>query len=116
MPVYYKVRKTTRIRHLETKQFLASMATEKELTTYLSKRLALYVNKVFMISFERTCLTNIPNLDGGLNEYAQEKADTGIVLHPVDICKQDPLHPWTDNKLLRYWCAAYISKLIQPFT
>lgn len=52
-----------------------------------------YVNKVFMISFERTCLTNIPDLDGGLNEYAQEEADTGIVLHPVDICKQDPLHP-----------------------
>ena len=45
-----------------------------------------------MISFERTCLTNISNLDGGLNEYAQEEADTGIVLHPVDICKQDPLH------------------------
>ena len=46
-----------------------------------------------MISFERTCLTNIPDLDVGLNEYAQEEADTGIVLHPVDICKQDPLHP-----------------------
>ena len=42
-----------------------------------------------MIAFERTCVTNIPDLDSGLNEYGQEKADTGIVLHAIDVCKRD---------------------------
>ena len=89
LPVYYKVTDTTRIRYLETKQFLASVATKKELTTYLSRGLAGYLNKEFVIAFERTCLTNIPDLDSDLKEYGQEEADTGIVLHLIDVCKRD---------------------------
>ena len=89
VPVHYKVTDNTRICHLETKQFLASVATKKELTTYLSRRLAGYLNKEFVIAFERTCVTNIPDLDSDLNEYGQEEADTGIVLHAIDVCKRD---------------------------
>ena len=63
--------------HLETKQFL-------------TRRLAGYLNKEFVIAFERTCVTNIPDLDSDLKEYGQEEADTGIVLHATDVCKRDP--------------------------
>ena len=90
MPGRYKVTDTTRIGHVETKQFLASLATKKELTTYPSRRLADYLNKQFVIAFERTCMTNIPDLDNDLKEYGQEEADTGIVLHAIDVCKRDP--------------------------
>ena len=46
-----------------------------------------YLNKKIVIAFERTCVTNIPDLDSDLNEYGQEEADTGIVLHEIDLCK-----------------------------
>ena len=87
MPVHYKVTDATRIRHLETKQFLVSVATKKELTTYVSRRLAGYLKKEFVIAFERTCVINIPDLDSDLKEYGQEEADAGIVLHAIDVCK-----------------------------
>ena len=74
----------------ERKQFLASVATKKELTTYLSRKLAGYLNKEFVIAFEKTCVTNIPDFDSDLKEYGQEEADTGIVLHIIDVCKRDP--------------------------
>ena len=35
-------------------------------------------------------MTNIPDLDNDLKEYGQEEADTGIVLHAIDVCKRDP--------------------------
>ena len=66
------------------------MATKKELTTYLLPRFAGYLNKKFVIAFERTCVTNIPGLDSDLKEYGQEEADTGVVLHAMDVCKRDP--------------------------
>ena len=34
-----------------------------KLSTYLSRRLAGCLNKEFVIAFERTCVTNIPDLD-----------------------------------------------------
>ena len=85
--VYYKVTDTNRIRHLERNQFLASVATKKELTTYHSRRLTGYLNKEFMISFERTCVTNIPYHYNDLKEYGHDEADTGIVSHARDVCK-----------------------------
>ena len=87
MPVHYKVTDTTRICQLETKQFLASVAPKKKLTTYLSRRFAGYLNKEFVTAFERTYVTNFPDLDSDLKEYGQEEADTGIVLHVIDVCK-----------------------------
>ena len=88
--LHCKVTDITRIRHLETKQFLASVATKKEFTIYLSRRLADYLNKEFVIAFERTCVTSIPDLDSDLKENGQEEADTGIIFHAADVCKRDP--------------------------
>ena len=62
------------------------MATKEEVTTYLSGRLTGYLNKEFMIAFEKTCMTNIPDLDSDLKDYGQEEAKTGIVLHGINVC------------------------------
>ena len=37
-----------------------------------------------------TLLTNIANLDEQLHNYTQEKADTGVVFHAIDVIKRDP--------------------------
>ena len=41
-----------------------------------------YLNKEFVIAFERKCVTNIPDLDSDLKEYGKE--ETGIVLNARD--------------------------------
>ena len=56
------------------------MATEKELATYISQRLAGFLNKEFVIAMEK---------------YGQEEADTGIVLHVMNVCKRDPFTKFT---------------------
>ena len=71
------------------------MTTKNELNTYLSRRLAGYLNKKLVIAFERTCVTNILDLDSDLKEYGQKEADTGIVLHAIDVCKRDPFTEFT---------------------
>ena len=80
------------------------MATEKELATYISQRLAGFLNKEFVIAFERTCVTSIPDLDSDMEEYGQEEADTGIVLHTMNVCKRDPFTKltisWSDIDVL----------------
>ena len=80
------------------------MATKKELTTYISQRLAGFLNKEFVFAFERTCVTSIPDLDSDMEEYGQEEADTGIVLHPMNVCKRDPFTKltisWSDIDVL----------------
>ena len=65
------------------------MATKKELTTYISQRLAGFLNKEFVFAFERTCVTSIPDLDSDMEKYGQEEAVTGIVLHAMNVCKRD---------------------------
>ena len=80
------------------------MATKKELTTYISQRLAGFLNKEFVFAFERTCVTSIPDLDSDMEEYGQEEADTGIVLHTMNVCKRDPFTKltisWSDIDVL----------------
>ena len=66
------------------------MTAKKEFTTYRSRKLAGYLDKEFANAFERTCVTNIPDPDSDLKEYGQEEADTGMVLHVIDVCKRDP--------------------------
>ena len=43
-----------------------------------------YLNKEFVIAFERKCMTNIPDLDSDLKEYGKEETDNGMVLHARD--------------------------------
>ena len=88
--VYYKVSDTTRISHLSTKEFLSSIKTKSELTEYLGKKLAECTSKEYVVVYGNTLITNIGNLDEQLYNYNQEEADTGIVLHAIDVTKRDP--------------------------
>ena len=62
----------------ETKHFLASVKTKKELTNYLAQEPATDLEKDFVIVFERTCLRNLPDLDENLKIFGTEEVDTGI--------------------------------------
>jgi len=90
MSVHYKVSDSTKIGHLATKEFLSSIKTKMELTEYLSIKLKEALRKDFVIVYGNCCLTNIPSLDPELFNYNQEEADTGIVLHALDVCKNGP--------------------------
>ena len=75
--------------HPKKKHFLASVKTKKKLTNYLARKPAIELEKDFVIVFERTCLTHFPDLDENLKIFGKEEADTGIVLHAMDVCKRD---------------------------
>ena len=36
------------------------------------------------------CFTNLPDLNDSLRNYGQEEADTGVVLHVIEVCKREP--------------------------
>ena len=85
--VHYKVSDATKIDHLETKQFLSSINIKNE---YLSKQTAHQLEKDYVIVYGKSCLTNLPDLDQELRtNYTHEEADTGIVLHALDVSKRD---------------------------
>ena len=90
---------------LETKHFYASVKTKEELTNYLAHKLVTDLEKELVIVLERNCLTNLPDLDENLKIYGQEEADTGKVLHAMDVCRRDPFSELTiscsDTDVLR---------------
>ena len=88
--VHYKASNATKIDPLETKDFLSSIETKKELTQYLSLKLSQHFVKDYVVVFDNTVLTNIADLDNNLRNCNHEEADTGIVLHALDVSKRDP--------------------------
>ena len=46
--------------------------------------------KDYVVVFEKTVLTNRADLDNNLRNYNHEEADTGIVLHALDVSKRGP--------------------------
>ena len=71
--VHYKVSDNTRIMHLLTKQFLSSIVT-------YNKRICHCIWKLS---------TNKCRKSRQLDNYNQEKADTGIVCHAIDVTKRE---------------------------
>ena len=76
---------STRIHHLETKKFLASIETKREPTRYLADKLVANLEKDFVVAVDRTCFSILADLDKSLKTYGQEEADTGIVFHAIDV-------------------------------
>ena len=48
------------------------------------------MNVDFVIIFGNTCITNLHDSDSNLKQYSHEEADTGIVLHVIDVSRRDP--------------------------
>ena len=46
--------------------------------------------KDFVVVFDRSCFSNLADLEESRKTYGQEEADTGIVLHAIDVCRVDP--------------------------
>ena len=79
-----------KIGHLKTKEFLSAIVAKMKLTEYLSKKLNNTLTLDFVVVYGNCCLTNISSLNRKLLHYNQEKADTGIVLHALDVSENDP--------------------------
>ena len=47
------------------------------------------MEKDFVVVFDRSCFSNLADLEESLKTYGQEEADTGIVLHTKDVCRRD---------------------------
>ena len=88
--VHYKVTHSTRIAHLNTKEFLASIQTKSELMKYLSEKLVQQLKADYAVFHQKCLITNIPDLDPSLRNNSNEEADTGIVLNSLDVSKRDP--------------------------
>ena len=86
--VQYKVLDSTKIEHPERKEFLSSIETKEELTKYLSGKLNHHLSKDFVIVLNGNVTSNMSDLDENLLNYNHEEADTGIVLHAIDVTKR----------------------------
>ena len=66
-----------------------------------------FQNVAFAVSYEFTCIFNIPDIDARLKDHCHEEADTCIVLHSLDVTKRNP---FTD--LTVYCCDADVLLLL----
>ena len=79
--------KNKRYRHMARK--ISEVLLIIDLIIDLMLLIQLVIENDFVIVFERTCFTDLPDLDGNLKIYGKEEADTGIVLHAMDVCSRD---------------------------
>ena len=86
--VHYKVDDSTKIAHLDTKEFLTSIQTKSEFTKYLSEKLVQQLKVDYVVIHHKCLITNILDLDPSLRNYSHEEADTGIVLNALDVSKR----------------------------
>ena len=66
--------------------------------------------KDYVVVINKTVLTNIADLDNNLRNYNHEEADTGIVLHALDVSKRDPFS--VICFLFRHRCFADLATLL----
>ena len=82
----YKIDNNTCIEHLTTKKFLSAIHTKNELIKYLSKKLYQALDSVvFVVSYGKTCITNIADLNENLKRHSHKEANTCIILHSLDV-------------------------------
>ena len=80
--IQYKIHGKSKIGHLERKEFLANNETKNDLTQYLTV--------AYAIVFGNSRKTNI-DINENLFSYNQKEADTGIVLHALDVTQRKSL-------------------------
>ena len=54
------------------KKFLAYIETKRELTRYLANKLAADLEKDLVVVFDRSCFSNLADLEESLKTYGQE--------------------------------------------
>ena len=69
-----------------TENLHANKANKRNHTMYLAEKVEIYLNNLdYVVVYGNTCITNMMNLKEILFYYDQEEADTGIVLHALDV-------------------------------
>ena len=81
----------SKIGHLERKEFLVNNETKNDLTQYLAEKMVKALATVaYAIVFGNTYKSNI-GINENLFSYNQKEADTGIVLHALDVTQRKSL-------------------------
>ena len=89
----YKIAEDTSLEKITMKKFLANDQTKIELTTFLGNFLVVKFNSLavrFAVSYSNITKSNINAIDPNLNGHNHEEADTLMILHAIDVGKQNP--------------------------
>ena len=89
-PIRYKITDDTPIGYLTTRKLLSHIETKNELTKFLAKKIEESMMRSYVVVYQHSCITNLSDLNPELRNYSQEEADTGIILHSIDVAKRDP--------------------------
>ena len=49
----------------------------------------------FVVVYDRSCFSNLADLEESLKTFGQEESDTAIVLHAMDVFRRDPFSELT---------------------
>ena len=88
--IQYKIEDDTNIESITSERFLSHFNTKRNLTKYLSHKIAQVLPaaaKRYVVAYNSTAESNIINFPDELKFHSHEEADTLIVLHSTDVAK-----------------------------
>ena len=91
--IQYKIDDNTNIEHTSTSKFLSHIFTKRDLTRYLSDKLATALSnarKRYVLVHNNIAMSNISDFPDDLRTHSHEEADTLIILHAIDVAKKNP--------------------------
>jgi hypothetical protein len=96
--VRYKVSYSTNIANITLKELLSHIETKQQLTEYLAKHF-IYIfsstNKRYVVSYDTLTESNCQELIDGMAIHDHEEADTLIILHCLNIARNNPFSECT---------------------
>lgn len=96
--VRYKVSDSTNIANITLKQLLSHIETKQQLTKYLAKyfiEIITSTNKRYVVTYDKISESNIQDSIEDVATHDHEEADTLIVLHCLNIARQNPFSECT---------------------
>ena len=99
--IQYKLEDDTNIQNITSAKFLFHAYTKRDLTKYLSCKIAQVLSaagKWYGVAYNSTAESNIVDFPEELKFHAHEEADTLMVLHFIDVAKSNPFCFCTFNR------------------
>ena len=91
--IQYKIEDDTNIESIASEKFLSNFNTKRNLTKYLSSKIAKVLSaaaKRYLVAYNSTVELNIINFTDEIKLHSHEEAETLIVLHLIDVAKRNP--------------------------
>ena len=88
-----RIEDDTNIESITSEKFLSHVNTKRDLTKYLSCKIAQVLSaagKQYVVTYNSTAESNIIDFPEELKFHSHEEADTLIVLHSIEVAKRNP--------------------------